>query len=221
VILLRDPSDEVEPWYHEDAVATLRDEIRTVETEECAIFEMYPAIGKIGECITAHQPDDDVYVNLATGSKITAIAGMIASMTVGATPYYVKANNYGDPDEEPPPETPVASDAGDAMQLPQYHIDAPSSEAVAIMDYLAQSASDVNKQELIQFALDADLSFMQSHANSKAQAQYRALETVLEPLLERGYIEIEAEGRNTLVSLTDHGKNTYRAFRYQLEEELQ
>lgn len=88
VIHPQNREDEVVPDFHERAIKTLREEVRTVGIEQCNIFQMFDALRQIGECITEHA-DDNVYANLATGSKVTAIGGMIACMTVGGTPFYV------------------------------------------------------------------------------------------------------------------------------------
>ena len=49
----------------------------TVETESCNIFDMYSVIKAVARICQRHS-DDDVSVNISTGSKLSAIGGMIA-----------------------------------------------------------------------------------------------------------------------------------------------
>jgi len=101
VILLDWIADDIErPAYHEDVLADLDAAGIATERRDCELFDLYDSIAVIAEAVTAEAtPDrdddvpDDVYVNLATGSKITAIGGTIACMVTGdATHYYVRAD---------------------------------------------------------------------------------------------------------------------------------
>ncbi|TKX52073.1 hypothetical protein EXE44_19330, partial [Halorubrum sp. SS7] len=79
--------------YHETARQRVRDEGIRTETVECDIFNLFSSLGTIAE-ISNRLRDHNVYVNLASGSKVTAIGGMIACMVTGAIPYYVHAEEY-------------------------------------------------------------------------------------------------------------------------------
>lgn len=210
VVLLESAADDEYP-YPDRVRERLDDRGIDHATLECDIFDLYDSIGTIAAAITANA-DDEVYVNLASGSKVTAIGGMIACMATGATPYYARAERYGDEADG------VSEGVAELSQLPTYPIDRPSREQVAVLDYLEEHGP-TSKKRLIDFGRTASLPFVADHDASNTKAEYRLLDShVLEPLAADGYVELESVGRRKRVHLTDRGANTLRAFRYLLGE---
>ena len=76
-----------------------RDADIKVEPESCNIFDMYSVIERISR-VVKRNPDAEILVNLATGSKPSAIGGMIACMANDIIPYYVQPKGYGEREEE-------------------------------------------------------------------------------------------------------------------------
>lgn len=176
------------------------------DLRQCNIFDLYDSLGAVAEAIYEYQ-DDDVYVNTATGSKITAIAGMIASMVTGATAYYVRADHYED----------FPRGAISFEELPRYPIDHPEVGQIATMEYIRRMEDNANhspaKGELIQFAEANDLAFMERNVAGKGK--YRLLDThIIDPLVDEEYIETVKDGRNTLIQLTETGRNAVQAYQY-------
>lgn len=216
VVLLSHDEDEEEPAYHREAREELQDANIELREHECNIFDLYTCLGAIAEIITDHE-DDNVYVNLATGSKVTAIAGMIACMATGATPYYVSAERYGPDENEGPPEQPVSFGVRDIEELSGYPIEAPSEQDVRILSFIDHEGP-VSKKEIIQYGETNELEFVADSETDSLQGKYRRLEThVMEGLNERGYVELTERGRETYVDITEDGKNTLRAFNYLIE----
>jgi hypothetical protein len=236
---LRDP---IEQWRADKVVAVeysqstadvpyldeLLDELEandSVELEHrtCDIFDLYEALGVIAGAIDDH-PDDDVYVNLSAGSKITAIAGMIACMATGAHPIYARPD-YG-PESGRVPEEPLHEAVAEIVELPTYPIERPSTLHVAHLAFIDERTDDdsatgrylgVSKKELIAFGRDEGFGYIADSSASSRHGLYRLLDRhVIDPLLARGAIEIETVGRQSVVSLTPTGRNTLRAFRYVL-----
>lgn len=215
VILLLHENERDEPWYHTDVKETLGEGPIDLEVRNCDIFDMYGAIEKIASIADQHA-DDDVYVNLATGSKVTAIGGMIACMLTNAIPYYVRAKKYGPEDEEGPPENPVSTGVEGIDNLPSFHIDEPPAEQICVLQYVSEEGP-VSKNNLIKFGSEADLPFMSDHDSEHRTGKYRLLDShIIKPLLERDAISVEQIGRRSEVRITDDGKNTLRAFSYLL-----
>jgi hypothetical protein len=205
---------ESEPPYYADIRDQL-DDIARVERAECDLFDMYSCLDTIVRQISNYR-DEEVYVNLATGSKVTAIAGMIACMATDATPYYVRASRYGD-DEEGPPSKPVSRDVTGIDQLPTYPIDPPSDEQIRVLEYLDSDAT-VTKKNLIAFGDQESLPFLAGYDSESEKGKYRRLDThILDRLSEDGYVTTERVGRTTRVHLTDEGENTARAFCHLVE----
>lgn len=194
--------------YYEDVKKHLVDNSISVKRETCDIFNVYDSLEVIGREISKCSRNE-VFVNVSSGSKITAIAGMIASMTSRATPYYARARDYsGD----------APSDIGKITKLPKYPIDHPDQDHLAVLNYLIDEGP-VTKSDLIEFSEDFDLNFL-SGFKGQEKAKYRRLDTnVIDPLLDNGYITVQKEGRNKLVDITDAGRKFRNAFVHIVERQ--
>ncbi|SMO77038.1 HFX_2341 family transcriptional regulator domain-containing protein [Halorubrum cibi] len=212
------PDDEGvdRPSYHEEVRERIRDAGIRTETIECDIFDLYSSLGTIAEVANRFR-EHSVYVNLASGSKVTAIGGMIACMATGAVPYYVRAETYAGGEERP-----VASGAEPPETLPKYHIEEPKREHVAVLDHVDREGS-VTKRELIEYGRREGLPFVERYDAEGVQnpdrGYYRRLNArIVDPLESRGFIEIEEHSKYQYVSVTESGENHLQAFRYLLEE---
>lgn len=216
VVLLTHKSDADAPDYHDAARKELgAGNIELIERNS-NLFDLYTCLGAIAEIITNHD-GDEVYVNLSTGSKVTAIAGMIACMATGANPYYVSAERYGPEESEDPPENPVSFGVANIEQLSSYPIDAPSEQTVRILNFIADEGP-VSKKEIIHFGEEHDLEFLRNAEASSMQGKYRRLEAhVMENLEENGYVEMEQQGRKRIATITQDGRNTIQAFGYLID----
>jgi hypothetical protein len=225
VVLLDWLADDVErPAYHDDVVADLEAAGIEVDLRDCDLFDLYDAIGVVAEIVTTEarpNGDDvgnDVYVNLATGSKITAIAGMIACMVTGdARPYYVRAERYASGTE------PVGYGMEVAIDLPTYPMERPDRQQIATLDRLVE-AGPQSKKELIRFGADCDLPFVRDcdrpfDASGKPtkQSYARLRRHVVEPLADRGFVDVESVGTTRRVRATEEGRNAHTAFGYVLD----
>lgn len=195
-----------------DAITALEDMGVEIKPEECDIFDLYSSMGTIAEAIAEHE-DDEVFVNVSTGSKVTAIAGMIASMVLDSTPYYVRAMDY---DKDP-------DDIQGTMELPTYPIDAPDAEQVDVLKFINRSSEKVGpptKGEIIHFSEQFNLDYISRNVAGKGK--YRLLDTyIVEPLKERGYIEESKQGRNKILTITDDGRRALEAFQWLVHKEIE
>jgi len=226
VILLDWIADDIErPAYHDDVLADLDAAGIDTELRDCELFDLYDSIAVVAEIVTDEAtPDDgtdvanDVYVNLATGSKITAIGGMIACMVTGdATPYYVRAERYASGTE------PVGYGMELAIDLPTYPMDRPDYQQIAVLDRLADDGP-CSKKELIRFGAERDLPFVDDcdhpfDASGKPtkQSYARLRRHVVEPLEDRGFVTVESVGTTRQVRATEAGRNARLAFGYVLD----
>lgn len=227
-LLEHDESDSEKPEYHAILTEELRDSGITVRSVQCDIFDLYTVLGQVAEIITAHE-NDEVYVNLSTGSKISAIGGMIACMvtreSVNVTPYYVRAEGYT-PDDEDKDETPVSFGMAAISELPTYPIEGPSREEITMLQYIAVEQA-ITKKQLIRHARQVVDRFRRNAEEKDIQidddpymGEYRLLDThILDPLVERECIEITEVGRSKEITITEEGQNTLRAFDYLLDGE--
>lgn len=193
-----------------------------LERRACDIFDLYDALGTIAGAIEDY-PDDAVYVNLSAGSKITAIAGMLACMASDARPIYAKPD-YG-PDSERVPEDPLHEAVERTFELPTYPIDRPSEPDVAVLAFIDRNTTEeggryrgVAKKDLVGFVRDREFPFVAASDATTEKGYYRLLDShVVGPFTERGYVETDRVGRQVFVTLSPEGENALRAFRYLLE----
>lgn len=216
-LLLEPTSDSEEihrPHYHERVREQLLNAGVVIETIECDIFNLYSSLGTIAELANEFR-EHNVYVNLASGSKVTAIGGMIACMATGAIPYYVRAETYAGGDESP-----VASGVRSIDTLPKYHIEEPEPQHISILDYVS-SHDSVTKHDLIEYGKHEELPFIARYDTDGVQnpdrGYYRRLNSqIIEPLLSREFVEVEKHSKYQYVSVTESGLNQLQAFRYLL-----
>lgn len=193
------------PTYHDD----IREEIWAADIEvsdvSCDIFDLYSSLGMNAKLAATFNEDDNVYVNLASGSKVTAIGGMIACMATGAIPYYVRADSYAGGKDKP-----VAADVVGVDKLPKYPITPPEHQHISVLKYIIENES-VTKRDLIDFGATNDLPFIDHYDDGSVQnprrGQYRRLDTqIIDPLLGHEYIEVEKYSKNRYVSATERGE---------------
>jgi hypothetical protein len=212
VVLLAYEDETDHPSYQETVRERLAEAGIDHETVRCDIFDFYDCIGTVAELATRFA-DHEVYVNLASGSKVTAIGGMIACMATGATPYYVRAEHYAAETDGD-----VAEGIHSVTELPTYPMESPEPQHVAVMDHVDRE-DGARKRDLIDYGKERGLPFIAEREAANRKSEYRLLDShVLDPLAANGYVTLEDVGRSTRVSLTESGVNTLRAFRYLIED---
>lgn len=172
--------------------------------EKCDYFNLFDAIATFNKLIDEYR-DDEIYVNVSTGSKLTAIAGMIASMINDVTPYYAKAGIYSDHD--------IPREIEEIFELPRYRIDPPDPDHIKILKYLLENKnSKITKGELIDYCEVKEISHFRDRDISK-KGKYRMLDNyIIEPMLTESLIDVEKSGRSRVIRITDNGKNVLEAF---------
>ena len=211
VVIISHNGEDEGDRYLEDVIEGLSEMGIEYEKSSCNIFDLYDSIGEIAEQIY-HNRSDDIFVNVSTGGKITAIAGMIACMVTDATPYYAQAENYNS-------GTPEGISA--IKRLPRYPIEAPDKQHIIILDYIFRentSGKRPTKKDLIEYAIQQDLPFVAGQ-DTDNKRNYRLLDKhIMDPLQREGHISIKKTGRKKRVTITQSGKKTRNAFRYMLED---
>jgi len=185
------------------------------ECRPSTITDIFDALGAVGAAVVDHA-DDEVFVNLATGSKPVAIGGMIACMTTGARPYYVEAEQYGSH------QGPVPGGVQSIDAVPPYPMDRPEDQHLRVMDYVATSDRTTPdgepyriKRELIEFGEREGLPFLADYEGDTEKGKFRRLDAhIVSPLDEQEFVRVEEVGTQRRVFLTEDGRNTLRAFRY-------
>ncbi|NEU57261.1 DUF6293 family protein [Halorussus sp. MSC15.2] len=203
------------PEFHDDLRSELDDLGVSVRTRSVDVFDIYDVLGVV-TTLTADHADDIVRVNVSSGSKLSAVGAAIACMATDATAYYVH------PEEYPDRERLRSHGYEDDEVLPSYPIESPTTDQVAVMDFLADANTEtytVKKKDLIEYAEEQELAFIADNDPANDKAKFALLNAnVVDPLLEDGYVEIEDVGRRKQVLLTETGADALRAFRHKVRD---
>ena len=175
------------------------------------VWDLYSCIEKFRELIHKEK-GNHVYVNVSTGTKITAIAGMLSCMMWHAQPYYV---SVAYPEETP--ETIPTEHIQETSVFPTYDIKKPKPEFMLILNLLQSYKSPIRKSVLIEKLEEIGVIRRMSDSGMelKATAKHSQLRVLLDPMeKEWKLIMVRASGRRSEVSMTQQGKTALRVFGY-------
>ena len=152
---------------------------------------------------------NDLYVNLASGSKIQAIGTMMACMMFNehqnVHPFYVEAKNYpGFEGKEP-----ISSGIKDIQDVPPYSIKTPDPKLVQALDIITKHKGKLTKKEMAELAVTHNLITVNAHEENQSQARFASLDkNIIQPLEEQWkFIEVEKIGRNRWIKITEEGRH--------------
>lgn len=168
--------------------------------------------------IIEKESNHKIFVNVSTGTKIQAIAGMMACMMFETKeghpiPYYVVPESY--PDNRGKDEQ-MTKGCKEVVGLPNYRIEKPDDTLVktleVMVDLMSQNNS-ITKKELNNALVEGgiiqgDIIEKNLEQNKKVSAYQKLDRKIINPLHDSwGCITISGKGRGSRLSLTEDGKN--------------
>jgi len=183
-----------------------------LEVRRANLYDIDNALQAYTQAVKDHE-DDDVYINVSTGSQIAGIAGMMAAQTSDATPFYVEPTMADhDADQVRTPDEPIFHNSGDVSELPVFDLQGPSGEQLRILSYL-HGRDGATKKELIRYAEQEELPFIADTEAESDEGRYRLLEShIIQPLTEDDYVTVEKSGRKKVVHLDKRGEDALATF---------
>ena len=163
---------------------------------------------KVVKEIIQNECDNDVYLNVASGSKIHAVGCMMACMIFddrsNIHPYYAQAKEY--PQYKGNEQQTIGVE--EIHKLPTYQIRTPSPKLLSALA-LVKSKGKVTKKEFAREATDMNLISVGAKDENYDQARFASLDkNIIQPLEnEWGFIEVEKIGRNRWIKLTKEGEH--------------
>jgi hypothetical protein len=167
--------------------------------------------------IIIKEKGNSILVNVSVGSKIQAIASMMACMMfkdqVMIKPYYVIPEKYNTSStQEQRQET---EGMKDTILLPEYKIEIPNERLIRCLDLINQQKDNkTTKRELKNLSLENSLIHITNRQDADEyteQAAYMALnKNLIDPLLEWKFITVYKIGAHHIVSVTDDGRNALK-----------
>ena len=168
------------------------------------LFKIIKSVKKIIE----NEKENNVYVNLASGSKIQAIAGMMACMMFNQKknimPFYAEAKNYlGFEGKQ------LSSGVKNLIEVPTYEIKTPEAKHVDALRIIKQSGGKITKKEMAEITDKIGLISVNAEKENYTQARFASLDqNIIRPLIEKwNFIKVEKIGRARWIKFTDEGKN--------------
>jgi hypothetical protein len=211
IIRAREDREDQAARFREEVIRELKNwkstlDIRIVRTD---LWTMEAAVETFSAIVSREvREGNSVWVNLSTGSKLEAVAGAIACMAHGGTPYYVRMKSY----ERPNLQKPLAEGVKSIDVVPTFALAAPSVGGLAVLELLAQNELGLSKKGVISGL--TELGLIPSASSSQSiQARYARLQWILDRLLDSpALIVIEGSRRAGRVKITERGRLALRIF---------
>ena len=172
--------------------------------DRLSIFKVIKAVKEI----ILQEKNNYIYVNVASGSKIQAIACMMACMILkgckNIQPFYAEPERYAAFEGKQ-----QSYGIKDTMPLPIYEIQTPKQKLLEALRIVNEHKNQkLTKKEMAEIAEERGIITIESKLNH-SQARFASLDkNIIEPLeKEWGFIEIEKIGRNRWIKITEEGKN--------------
>ena len=173
------------------------------------IWNLYDCIEKFRE-IMNQEDGNHIYVNVSTGTKITAIAGMLSCMMWKAQPYYAHVS-YADKQEM----IRISEHVQEPDILPVYEIKQPRQEFMLILDLLSKNNGSMKKSKMIEALEEAKIvrKASESGYSLSGPAKHSRLRSLLDPMeREWNLISVKSSGSRSEVSIESQGEKALRIF---------
>jgi hypothetical protein len=180
-------------------------EVKQEEHNRRDLFQIIRSIKNIIE----KENGNEIYVNLASGSKIQAIGTMMACMMFNDNknihPFYVEAKNYRGVDAKQP----VSTGIKDILDVPPYSIKIPEEKLIQALKIITENNGRLTKKEMAQISEEENIITVNAQEKNHSMARFASLDkNIIQPLEEQWkFITVEKIGRNRWITLTQEGKN--------------
>ena len=196
----------------QDKLKQARIECLQTEADRTELFHTLRAL----RIIILKEKGNSILVNVSVGSKIQAIASMMACMMFKdiamIKPYYVVPERYTSPLAE---ET---KGVKKVIPMPEYKIELPDEKLIRCMAIINERTDgEITKHDLKDLAKERNLIHVaekkipgdkRTKKEYSDQSDYMSLnKTLIEPLRDWRFITETKVGTNHIISLTDEGKD--------------
>ena len=169
-------------------------------------LRLFPIIKAVTEIIFKERKND-IYVNVATGSKIHAIGCMMACMLFDDRdkihPFYAQAEKY--PEYEGTKQQTYG--VAEIHPLPTYRIGTPKRELLEAMKIIKDAGGRIQKKKMAEEAEKRKIITVNAKKQNFTQARFASLDkNIVQPLVDTwGFVEVKKIGRNRWIRLTEDG----------------
>jgi hypothetical protein len=183
-------------------------EVKEVTADRYRMFDIVRVVKEI----ILEDRKHDIYLNVASGSKIHAVGLMMATMIFdnreNLHPFYAQAKDY----HHTKVSEPQTSGIQEIHDLPTYQIHTPPQKQLSALKILVEHEENgvkvgkMKKKDMAQIAIQKGL--IKVDAINQSQATFASLDkNIISPLEhDWGYVRTEKVGRNRWIHLTDEGR---------------
>ena len=170
-------------------------------------YRLFGIIRVVKEIIIKER-DSDIYLNIASGSKIHAVGCMMAAMLkddrTNIHPYYAQAETY--PKYSGKEQQTFGVE--EIHDLPTYQIRTPPPKLLEALSII-KAEDRITKKRLAEIADDHDLINVGAREENFQQARFASLDkNIIHPLEhDWEFIKVEKVGRNRIITLTKEGRH--------------
>ena len=171
-------------------------------------LRLFPIIKAVTKIIFKERKND-IYVNVATGSKIHAIGCMMACMLFDDRekihPFYAQAEKY--PEYEGTGQETYG--VSEIHSLPTYRIGTPKRELLEAMKIIKDAGGRIQKKKMAEEAEKRKIIIVNAKEQNFTQARFASLDkNIVQPLVDTwGFVEVEKIGRNRWIKMTEDGEH--------------
>ena len=193
--------------YREKIIKKLAKINITTKVVDVNRYKLFGIIKVVKEIIQAER-ENDIYLNVASGSKIHAVGCMMACMIfddrTNIHPYYAQAKEY--PQYKGNEQQTFGVE--DIHPLPTYQIRTPNPKLLSALA-LVKKKGKLTKKEFAADATELELISVGARDENYEQARFASLDkNIIQPLEnEWGFIKVEKIGRNRWIKLTKEGEH--------------
>ncbi len=204
-LLIHDnPSQDKAKSYSETILKQFKKDKIQVEFAEADRGDVFNIL-KIVKEIFEREKENDIYVNVSSGSKIQAIACMMACMIFkecNVTPYYAEPESY--------PSTQGKQQSiglKNIIPLPKYEIQKPKQELINALKIIKSHNGKITKKDMAILAEDAKIITVGAKDENQSQARFASLDkNIIQPLQDQWkFINVQKIGRNRWITITQEG----------------
>lgn len=183
-----------------------------IKERKLDIWDYYDCVETFREIISNEKKNGNhIYINVSTGTKITAMAGMLAAMAWRIEPYYVRLTKPLLKKIETVPE--VAVD--DPEEIHAYDMEKPKPVYMDILDQLSKHKGVMRKKRLVEYLEDKKIikPVDDDSEGFSQNAKLSQLRVFLDPMKDKwNFVKTEHSGRRSEVMITENGRKALRIF---------
>jgi len=200
------PSEDKALPYLKKILAQLKNQKIKTEIQRANRLNLFQILKSVKE-IVEEEKDNDIFVNVASGSKIQAIACMMACQMFNdrknIKPFYAEAEEYAAFKGE------QTKGVKNIQSLPTFEIQRPKSELIGALKILIENNGKLQKKQMAELAEKEKLITVNAREENYTQARFASLDkNIIQPLQEQWkFIEVEKIGRNRWIKVTQEGIN--------------